>query len=197
MSHQDGRHEPTHILLKMIYPVFDEFLIDDASDRARLLSRDSGGSRGRRRSSGDRRYDYHSYGGPTPAGWDAPPYDAPPPGPAYYGHYPAPHHYPRPHHGPLPTSGPPPPVYLINAATSSLAPIGQYSNGLPLQPLAHPAAIDALQHVRHNVVCRGCSRFIQGIRWLCAQCGTAPSYDLVRFLLLAIYTFVSCLQEAN
>lgn len=68
---------------------------------------------------------------------------------------------------------------MLDAAGQLTPPYG----GMPLQPFALPGSADQLRQTVHQVLCRGCSRAIQGVRWMCAQCGTSPSFDLVRLLL--------------
>lgn len=33
----------------------------------------------------------------------------------------------------------------------------------------------------HNVICSACGQYIFGRRWLCANCPTAPTVDLVSY----------------
>ena len=161
----DGRHEPSHIMLKITVPVPEE-VVEDASERARLVSRGSSSSLYRRDESPPRQrgggrgraieYDRQSrdwdqprwqhdprnggYAQPPPPSWAL----LPPPPPPHYGGR---EHFP------------PPP----------------WEHGRPTY-----FSQDALRHVVHQVACRRCRRAIQGVRWLCAQCPTTPAtYDLV------------------
>ncbi|KAI5477009.1 hypothetical protein MNV49_006967 [Pseudohyphozyma bogoriensis] len=130
----DGRHDHTHILLKITVPVSED-IMDDASDRARVMTRDGSSLRQRRSSPGRRSIPQ----------WEAPPYE---------------------NHG-----IPPPSNYPAYSQP-------QYPNQFPVQPLAHPGSRDEMNNSFHNIVCQGCSRLIQGVRWICAQCGSTPTYDL-------------------
>lgn len=172
----DGRHDVSHIVLKITVPVVEDWLVDEATDRARMMSREGSSSR-RRRSSGSGRHQGHG-GGWGVSGYDGAPYhphphDNYPPPPPGFG--PPPPHYfgpPPTHHNPH--GGPSAPLYVLNSA-GQLQP--QYGE-MPLQPLALPGSSEAINRAVHQVLCRGCNRVIQGIRWLCAQCGSAPTFDL-------------------
>lgn len=123
------------------------------------MSREGSSVRRRRSSPGGRRQGWG-------VGHDGPPvpYDQWGPPPGAFGH------------------GPPPPGYF-GAPPPPPGPVWQLTpqyGTMPLQPLALPGTVDQLNHVVHQVMCRGCSRAIRGVRWLCAQCGTSPTFDLVR-----------------
>ncbi|KAK4700126.1 hypothetical protein P7C70_g6126, partial [Phenoliferia sp. Uapishka_3] len=162
----DGRHEQSHILLKISVPVQDDWFIDEASDRARMMTRSREGSSVRRRRS-PRREVWSSRPGPSYDQWGPPPPPLPPSG--NYSPYgpPPPHYFPTSHRG-----GPNP--YAVNLT-------GQQYGGMPLQPLALPGSVDQLNTLVHQVMCRGCSKVVRGVRWMCAQCGTSPTFDLCSF----------------
>lgn len=199
----DGRHEPSHILLKITVPATDD-AFEDASDRARLISRNRSGSMGSYRRGGSppgRRGDDRAWHG----GW----HDHPPPphhpdsyhhrqhdshgwGPHGHGGPRPPPHYPRggvydlppwqrgPHAHPARGGGPP--VYIIDPATGALVP----QNSGALIPRR---GSDGQSTVVHHVACDRCDRLIQGIRWLCAQCSTTPSYNLCSACQPASHSF--------
>lgn len=122
----------------------------------------------------------------SPARLGAPPASAPPSPPSALP-TPAP---------PAPPAPPPPPMY-------ALAPSRPAVRALPSYAL--------YEYANHGVACRGCSRVIpgpgaqgpvstaegreRGVRWLCANCPTAPSFDLVRspFSLSPLYIY-ACLH---
>ncbi|KAH8921063.1 hypothetical protein BT69DRAFT_1321047 [Atractiella rhizophila] len=178
ISSPDGYHDQTHILLKIIVPVEPEALAE-ANDRARRLTEggrddDSASSSRRRRGGGweeRERWDLERRERPDFRFHDFPYGHGPPFGPPhhFWGHHPPPH---RRHHGPPP----PPPVYLINAGGMNN---GQVSAALALEPMTfrRPGEGDSV-FVHDDVLCNGCDRAIVGMRWLCANCSTDPSYNL-------------------
>lgn len=77
----------------------------------------------------------------------------------------------------------------LNAVLSSApVPLNHYQRcNLPAPPphyyTDHPRGIPyapaTMAQLPHHVKCCGCDRMITGIRWLCANCPTFPTFDLV------------------
>lgn len=117
--------------------------------------------------------------------WDPPP---PPwhagPGPAH-GHGPGPgppphgpwqHHWRAPrHHGPGKGPPGPPPIYLINTGQNGAQASVQQLNSLDALSLTDAGRLN----LPHHVSCSSCSNYIFGVRWVCANCPTVPTTDLV------------------
>lgn len=148
----------------------------------------------RRRHSDDaKRWPPGPFGGPAGPWEHEPP---PPPGAGHMSHWdhrhgplgphgpPGPpphlrpwHHFwrgpgPR-HHGPGRKHGPPP-IYLIN--TSGGSNTVQRLDALDSLSLSHTERLN----LPHDVPCSSCGQPIIGVRWLCANCPTFPTFDLVR-----------------
>lgn len=68
----------------------------------------------------------------------------------------------------------PPPIYLINTGGGPGASVQR------LDSLEHLNIANAGQmNLPHDVMCSSCSQQIFGIRWLCVNCPTTPTTDLV------------------
>lgn len=196
-------HDPSHVMLKAKLPLPESRLIQARSRAGSLLS----GYEGDQSLFGEHvRLQPHQHPpnppywrhgpppphfnrGPPPGG----PWGPPPPGPwdwntgawtpRHPGHGPPPEPWherwrgPGHHHGYGKGPRGPPPIYLINT--------GGAGTGASVQRL------DSLEHLNianaghmnlpHNVVCSSCSQHIFGIRWLCANCPTQPTTDLVSY----------------
>ena len=203
----DGKHDPAHILLKISIPAPNEAIIQ-ASHRARSYVDNEdhdfypGPSWGRRRSRDGRHgpkpvapvtpidFDAGLSGRPnTPLYWPPPGYNAtngpgyrwgPHLGPGGRKHSrgcPPPGHHRR---------GPPPPpplpsVYLISTNGSNGTQSGQQITPVDLLNSRSGFGENSilLPRFHPNTICHGCNGHLLGVRWLCANCPTAPSMDLV------------------
>jgi len=198
-------HDSTHIMLKAKVPL-PGYAYRQAHSRADSLISGSDGdtsSVGRYLQSEPRHpppnTDYWRHG--PPPGPPGPPGHferGPPPHPNHaWGHRPpwdwGPGQGPGPGHGPPPPpwhqpwrgpkhhghgKGPhgPPPIYLINTGGGG----GSAASVQRLDSLEHLNIANAgRMNLPHNVSCSSCSQSIFGIRWLCANCPTQPTLDLV------------------